>query len=107
MAWPFRECRHHSRSGPGKASALLPRGGRRCAPLAPAHRPTLHHPSTEQARADPHEQGHAQALPEQGQRVLAKVRAYLASRPETAGGRFELPMVTSVIRSVALRRDAQ
>ncbi|HEY7275545.1 MAG TPA: class I SAM-dependent methyltransferase [Trebonia sp.] len=45
--------------------------------------------------------------PEERARVLAKVRAYLASRPETAGGRFELPMVTSVIRSVALRRDAQ
>ena len=45
--------------------------------------------------------------PEERARVLAKVRAYLASRPETADGRFELPMVTSVIRSVALRRDAQ
>lgn len=45
--------------------------------------------------------------PEERARVLAKVRAYLASRPETADGRFELPMVTSVVRSVALRRDAQ
>jgi SAM-dependent methyltransferase len=44
--------------------------------------------------------------PEERARVLAKVRAYLASRPETADGRFELPMVTSVIRAVALRRDA-
>jgi SAM-dependent methyltransferase len=44
--------------------------------------------------------------PEERARVLAKVRAYLASRPETANGRFELPMVTSVIRAVALRRDA-
>ncbi len=33
--------------------------------------------------------------------MLAKVRAYLASRPETAEGQFELPMVTSVIRAVA------
>jgi SAM-dependent methyltransferase len=33
-------------------------------------------------------------------RVLAKVRAYLASRPETAAGQFGLPMVTSVIRAV-------
>ncbi|HEX7160643.1 MAG TPA: class I SAM-dependent methyltransferase [Trebonia sp.] len=45
--------------------------------------------------------------PEERARVLAKVSAYLASRPETAGGRFELPMVTSVIRSVALRGDAR
>ena len=33
-------------------------------------------------------------------RVLAKVRAYLASQPETAAGQFALPMVTSVIRAV-------
>jgi SAM-dependent methyltransferase len=33
-------------------------------------------------------------------RVLAAVRAYLESRPETAAGAFELPMVTSVIRAV-------
>jgi SAM-dependent methyltransferase len=39
--------------------------------------------------------------PEERARVLAKVRAYLASRPETAEGQFELPMVTSVIRAVA------
>jgi SAM-dependent methyltransferase len=32
--------------------------------------------------------------------LLGKIRAYLASRPETAGGEFELPMVTSVIRAV-------
>jgi SAM-dependent methyltransferase len=32
-------------------------------------------------------------------RLLAKIRSYLASRPETAEGEFELPMVTSVIRS--------
>ena len=41
---------------------------------------------------------------EQGERdrLLAKIRAYLASRPETAGGEFELPMVTSAIRAVRL-----
>ena len=33
-------------------------------------------------------------------RLLAKIRGYLASRPETADGEFELPMVTSVIRAV-------
>lgn len=33
-------------------------------------------------------------------RVLAQVRAYLSSRQETAAGEFELPMVTSAIRSV-------
>jgi hypothetical protein len=37
--------------------------------------------------------------PRERARVLAKVRAYLASRPETAAGPFELPMVTSVIRA--------
>ena len=43
--------------------------------------------------------------PAERARVLAKVRDYLASRPETATGQFELPMVTSVIRAVALRGD--
>lgn len=38
--------------------------------------------------------------PDQRERVLAKVRAYLASRPETAEGEFTLPMVTSVIRAI-------
>jgi SAM-dependent methyltransferase len=33
-------------------------------------------------------------------RLLGQVRDYLASRPETAGGEFELPMVTSALRSV-------
>jgi SAM-dependent methyltransferase len=32
--------------------------------------------------------------------LLAKIRAYLASRPETAAGEFDLPLVTSVARSV-------
>jgi SAM-dependent methyltransferase len=43
--------------------------------------------------------------PAERARVLAKVRDYLTSQPETARGEFELPMVTSAIRSVALRRD--
>jgi SAM-dependent methyltransferase len=46
---------------------------------------------------------HSQILvmePAQRTRVLGQVRAYLASRPETADGEFELPMVTSVIRAV-------
>jgi SAM-dependent methyltransferase len=43
--------------------------------------------------------------PEERARTLASVRDYLASRPETAAGPFELPMVTSVIRAVALRGD--
>ena len=38
--------------------------------------------------------------PEDRTRLLAKIRAYLASRPETADGEFGLPLVTSVIRSV-------
>jgi SAM-dependent methyltransferase len=37
---------------------------------------------------------------EERDRILAKVKAYLASCPETAVGQFELPMVTSVLRSV-------
>jgi SAM-dependent methyltransferase len=51
---------------------------------------------------------HSQILvmdPAERARVLAQIRAYLASRPETAEGQFELPMVTSVIRSVVLRGD--
>ncbi len=43
--------------------------------------------------------------PAERARTLAKVRDYLASRPETAAGPFELPLVTSVIRAVALRGD--
>jgi len=38
--------------------------------------------------------------PRERARVLAAIRAYLASRPETAAGEFDLPMVTSVIRAV-------
>lgn len=40
--------------------------------------------------------------PEERAQVLDDIRAYLASRPETADGEFELPMVTSVIRAVRL-----
>jgi SAM-dependent methyltransferase len=46
---------------------------------------------------------HSQVLvmaPAERERTLGRVRAYLASRPETASGEFELPMVTSVLRSV-------
>ncbi|MGH2929701.1 MAG: class I SAM-dependent methyltransferase [Solirubrobacteraceae bacterium] len=38
--------------------------------------------------------------PQERDRLLGEVRAYLASRTETAAGQFDLPMVTSVIRSV-------
>lgn len=38
--------------------------------------------------------------PEERDRILAKVRAYLASRSETAVGQFDLPLVTSVLRVV-------
>jgi SAM-dependent methyltransferase len=34
------------------------------------------------------------------ERLLATIGAYLASRPETAGGQFELPLVTSALRAV-------
>jgi SAM-dependent methyltransferase len=38
--------------------------------------------------------------PAERDRLLRQIRDYLASRPETARGQFELPMVTSVLRSV-------
>jgi len=38
--------------------------------------------------------------PAERERVLGRVRRYLASRPETGSGEFELPMVTSTLRSV-------
>jgi SAM-dependent methyltransferase len=38
--------------------------------------------------------------PAERDRLLGQIRDYLASRPETAGGEFELPMVTSALRSV-------
>jgi SAM-dependent methyltransferase len=46
---------------------------------------------------------HSQVLvmePGDRDRLTGKIRAYLASRPETAAGEFELPMVTSAIRAV-------
>jgi SAM-dependent methyltransferase len=38
--------------------------------------------------------------PAERERVLGQIRGYLASRPETAVGAFDLPMATSAIRSV-------
>ena len=38
--------------------------------------------------------------PAERDRLLGQARAYLASRPETAAGEFELPMVTSALRTV-------
>jgi hypothetical protein len=38
--------------------------------------------------------------PAEHDRLLGRIRDYLASRPETAGGEFELPMVTSALRSI-------
>jgi SAM-dependent methyltransferase len=46
---------------------------------------------------------HSQVLvtdPAGRERLLAKIRGYLAARPETADGEFELPMVTAAIRAV-------
>jgi SAM-dependent methyltransferase len=46
---------------------------------------------------------HSQVLvlpPAEQRRLLGQARAYLASRPETAAGEFELPMVTSALRAV-------
>jgi SAM-dependent methyltransferase len=42
------------------------------------------------------------AEPDEREAALDRVRAYLATRPETASGSFELPLVTDVVR--ALRR---
>jgi len=38
--------------------------------------------------------------PAEREQLLGQVRDYLASRPETSDGEFEVPMVTSVLRSV-------
>ena len=38
--------------------------------------------------------------PAERERVLGRIRGYLASRPETGSGAFALPMVTSALRSV-------
>jgi SAM-dependent methyltransferase len=38
--------------------------------------------------------------PDERARLLEEIRVYLGSRPETAAGEFELPLVTSVIRTV-------
>jgi SAM-dependent methyltransferase len=38
--------------------------------------------------------------PAERERLLGQIRDYLASAPETAGGTFDLPMVTSALRSV-------
>jgi len=46
---------------------------------------------------------HSQVLimePGERDRVIARARGYLAGRPETGDGGFELPMVTSVLRTV-------
>ena len=34
------------------------------------------------------------------ERLLAQIRDYLASRPETAAGQFTVPLVTAAIRAV-------
>jgi SAM-dependent methyltransferase len=49
---------------------------------------------------------HSQVLimaPDERDRLLGQVRGYLASRPETSDGEFELPMVTAALRSVRRR----
>lgn len=38
--------------------------------------------------------------PEERERTLARVRDYLAGRPETASGEFEVPLVTEVLRTL-------
>ena len=50
---------------------------------------------------------HVLAMPDaQRSARLSAVRAYLDSRPETAGGEFVLPMVTSAFRAVRLEGPA-
>ena len=38
--------------------------------------------------------------PEEREAVLGRIREYLAGRPETAGGSFEVPLLTKVVRAV-------
>jgi hypothetical protein len=38
--------------------------------------------------------------PDERERALGRIRGYLQARPETGGGPFQLPMVTSALRSV-------
>jgi hypothetical protein len=40
-----------------------------------------------------------------GSARLRQIRAFLASRPETADGEFTLPVVTGVLRTQLLRED--
>jgi SAM-dependent methyltransferase len=40
------------------------------------------------------------AEPAEREAILGRIRAYLASRPETSSGSFELPLVTDVVRAV-------
>jgi len=40
---------------------------------------------------------------DQRERVLGQVRSYVRSRPETSGGEFTMPMVTSVLRTTRKR----
>ena len=47
-------------------------------------------------------------MPEQEREAtLGRIRAFLASRPETARGEFTLPMLTGVLRVVRLERPAE
>ena len=51
---------------------------------------------------------HSQVLvlpPAERERLLNGVRDYLAARPETGSGQFELPMVTTVLRTIRRARD--
>ncbi|MGW4088794.1 hypothetical protein [Nocardia sp. NPDC004750] len=43
--------------------------------------------------------------PDERTEVLGRIRAYLLARPETAGGEFDLPIVTSVLRTTLRRAD--
>jgi SAM-dependent methyltransferase len=38
--------------------------------------------------------------PDERRRVLGELRAYLAGRPETSDGEFELPLVTEIVRAL-------
>src|SRR5450756_208631 len=72
--------------------------------FAPAERgefrnPQPHTPDSLLATLSTHSQVLVMA-PAERERVLGRVRAYLASRPETSAGEFELPMITAALRSV-------
>jgi SAM-dependent methyltransferase len=73
-------------------------------PFQEAHFPHVHRRTADGLVATIGTHSHTLVVtPEQRAAVLGRIRAYLASRPETAHGEFDHPLTTLVIR--ALRAD--